>query len=131
MKVAFATSTGVAVDLNFRSARDFTVWNIEPGESCYVTTVTVDASPDDPEGGIIARADALAGCTMVFTREINGPAAAKLVARSIQPLKTGDESSVEGIIGKLEKVLRGTPPPWLKKMRIRDTLCDEDGHVWR
>lgn len=114
MKVAFATSTGVAVDLTFRSARNFTVWNIAPGESCYVTTVSVDERPEDAEGRMVARAEALAGCDLVFSKEISGPAAAKLVARSIQPLKTGDGRSVEDLIGRLEKVLRETPPPWLQ-----------------
>ena len=47
--------------------------------------------------------------------QIGGPAAAKLVARKIHPLKTGAEIPVAEAIAKLQGVLKGTPPPWLRK----------------
>ena len=70
---------------------------------------------DDEEDRITARASAVAGCAIVYTVEIGGPAAAKLVARRIHPLKTGAPIPIEAAVERLQGVLRGTPPPWLRK----------------
>lgn len=70
---------------------------------------------EDEEDRIAARAEAIVGCTLVYTMQIGGPAAAKLVARHIHPMKTGMEVPIEAAVEKLQEVLRGKPPPWLRK----------------
>jgi nitrogen fixation protein NifX len=52
---------------------------------------------------------------IVYTVQVGGPAAAKLVAQRIHPLKTGAELPISDAIARLQTVLRGTPPPWLRK----------------
>ncbi|HEX7598132.1 MAG TPA: hypothetical protein VF518_07945, partial [Polyangia bacterium] len=47
--------------------------------------------------------------------QIGGPAAAKLVARQIHPLKTAEDSPIASVVERLQGVLRGAPPPWLRK----------------
>jgi len=115
MKVAFSSSTGVDIDLNFRKTKSFTIWDIGPQESFYVNTISIAQEPETEERRIAVRADALAHCAIVCSSEINGPAAAKLVSRNIHPMKTGPATPVETIIGKLQRVLSGTPPPWIRK----------------
>ena len=61
------------------------------------------------------RTAAIAGCAIVYTVQIGGPAAAKLVARRIHPMKTATELPIAELVAKLQEVLRGTPPPWLRK----------------
>ena len=41
-----------------------------------------------------ARANAIAGCAIVYTVQVGGPAAAKLVARRIHPMKTVTEIAI-------------------------------------
>jgi nitrogen fixation protein NifX len=120
MKVAFSSSTGIDIDENFRKTQSFSVWDIGPQEAFYVNTISVESAPATEESRISARADALAHCSIVCSREINGPAAAKLVARNIHPMKTGTNIPIEDIIGKLQQVLRGNPPPWIQKAQLRD-----------
>ncbi len=69
----------------------------------------------DEEDRIAARASAIADCAIVCTVQIGGPAAAKLVARRIHPMKTGTPVPIAEVVSKLQEVLRGTPPPWLRK----------------
>jgi len=102
MNVAFATSSGAMVDGNFRKTDSFSVWDIGPDESYYVTTINIKADADNEDDRIAARAEALKGCAIVCAMQICGPAAAKLVARNIHPMKTGDYIAVEEIIGKLQ-----------------------------
>jgi nitrogen fixation protein NifX len=120
MKVAFSSSTGIAIDENFRKTRGFSIWDIGPREAFYVTTVSIRSEPGSEEGRIAARADALAHCAIVCSREMSGPAAAKLVARNVHPMKTGSNVPVEDIIGKIQAVLRGNAPPWIRKAQTRD-----------
>jgi nitrogen fixation protein NifX len=122
MRVAFSTSTGVAIDKNFLKTKSFTIWDIGPEEACYVQTLTIDNDAGNGEKRIAARADALSDCAIVCARQINGPAAAKLVARCIHPMKTGSSIPVEEIIGKLQQVLRENPPPWIRKAQLGDTM---------
>lgn len=120
MKVAFSSSTGVAIDENFRKTKSFTIWDIGPQEAFYVNTIAIGTDPSTEESRIAVRADALAHCSIVCSSEINGPAAAKLVSRGIHPMKTGSNIPVEDIIGKLQKVLQGSPPPWIRKAQLRE-----------
>jgi nitrogen fixation protein NifX len=77
----------------------------------------VDAitSAEDEEDRILARATAIAGCAIVYTQQIGGPAAAKLVARRIHPMKTQEALPVAEVVARLQEVLRGRPPPWLRR----------------
>jgi len=124
MKVAFTTSTGVEVDQNFRKTTSFTIWDVGPDEAYYVTTVRIaDDTTGCEDDRIATRVRALSGCSIVCAREINGPAAAKLAARSIHPMRTGVPTSVEEIISRLKNVLRGTPAPWIRKAQTVDTFA--------
>lgn len=122
MKVAFTTSTGVEVDQNFRKSTSYTVWDVGPDEAYYVTTVRITDDGGCEDDRIAIRVKALSGCSIVCAREINGPAAAKLAAGSIHPLKTGVPTPVEDIIDQLKSVLRGTPAPWIRKAQIGNDL---------
>lgn len=115
MKVAFTSTTGEMIDQHFGMAESFFIWEVGPEESHYVETVQVGKSEDDEEDKIASRVAALTDCAIVYTMQIGGPAAAKVVSRKIHPMKTGRETSVGEIVEKLQEVLRGNPPPWLRK----------------
>lgn len=115
MRIAFTSSDGVTIDQHFGMTRDFRIWEVGADAAAEVDTVTALPSSEDEEDKIAARASAVAGCAIVYTVAIGGPAAAKLVARKIHPLKTGAEIPIAEVIAKLQEVLRGTPPPWLRK----------------
>jgi nitrogen fixation protein NifX len=115
MRVAFTSTDGKQVDEHFGMTSEFHVWEIGPDEARFVEKVTAITSAADEEDRIAARASAVAGCALVYTMQIGGPAAAKLVTRRIHPLKTGNPTPIEELVGKLQQVLRGKPPPWLRK----------------
>lgn len=135
MKVAFTTSSGAIVDGNFRKSDSFSIWDIGPYESYYVTTVNIKADDVYEDDRIAARAEALKECAIVCATQICGPAAAKLVARNIHPMKTGNFIAVEEIIARLQDVLKGTPAPWIRKAQIKDVSANDldfaqGDHVW-
>jgi len=115
MKVAFTSSTGEIIDQHFGQCQNFQIWEIGPDEAKQVATIGSISQDGDEEDRISARANALADCAIVYTMQIGGPAAAKLVAKKIHPMKTNTEVPVAEIVGKLQEVLQGNPPPWLRK----------------
>jgi nitrogen fixation protein NifX len=120
MKVAFTSSTGELIDQHFGQCRSFHIWEIGPDEASPAAVISGISAEGDEEDRISARANALAECAIVYTMQIGGPAAAKLVARKIHPMKTNVEVPVTEVAGKLQEVLRGNPPPWLKKAMNKD-----------
>ena len=115
MKVAFTSSDGRTIDQHFGMTRDFSIWEVGPEAARELGKVSALATSEDEEDRIAARANAIAGCAIVYTVQIGGPAAAKLVARKIHPMKTATLVPIAEVVAKLQGVLRGTPPPWLRK----------------
>ncbi len=120
MKIAFTSSTGEMIDQHFGMADCFQVWEVGAEEAGFVETVTVGTTGPDEEDRIAARALLLAGCAIVYTMQIGGPAAAKLVARKIHPMKTNTPVSLPETVARLQEVLRNNPPPWLRKAMNKD-----------
>jgi len=120
MKVAFTSSSGEMIDQHFGQCQNFHIWEIGPDEAHPVATISGISAEGDEEDRITARGNALADCAIVYTMQIGGPAAAKLVARKIHPMKTNSEVPVAEIVGRLQEVLKGNPPPWLKKAMNKD-----------
>jgi nitrogen fixation protein NifX len=115
MRIAFTSSDGKTVDQHFGQAGCFYVYEVGADTAELVGKVSALASGEDEEDRIAARASAVAGCAIVYTVAIGGPAAAKLVAKRIHPMKTGRELPITEVVQKLQEVLKGTPPPWLRK----------------
>lgn len=115
MKVAFTSSDGKTVDEHFGMTGEYWIWEVGPDRAELLTRVSPLVTEGDEEDRTAARANAVSGCAIVYTVQIGGPAAAKLVARRIHPLKTGAQVPIPELLAKLQQILRGSPPPWLRK----------------
>lgn len=115
MKIAFTSSTGELIDQHFGQCQNFFIWEVGTDKAEYLTTISAITAATDEEDRIQARASAIAECAIVYTMQIGGPAAAKLVAQKIHPMKTNTEVGIKETVAKLQEVLQGNPPPWLRK----------------
>ena len=122
MKIAFTTSDGSMIDQHFGQCESFQIWEIGPDQASFLESVTTEAHGSDEEDRIAARAKILSDCAIVYTMQIGGPAAAKLVAQKIHPMKTNAVVSLPETVEKLQEVLRGNPPPWLRKAMNKGQL---------
>jgi len=120
MKIAFTTSSGETIDQHFGQCQSFHIWEVGPDEASFLEAVTVGEHGGDEEDRIAVRAELLSECAIVYTMQIGGPAAAKLVAQKIHPMKTTTEVSLKDTIERFQEVLRGNPPPWLRKAMNSD-----------
>ncbi len=62
------------------------------------------------------RAELIQDCQVLYIASVGGPAAAKIVKLGIHPMKLPGVETITGIIGQLQAVIAGTPPPWLAKV---------------
>ncbi len=115
MKVAFTSKTGEMIDQHFGMTESFSIWEMGPDDAYPIETIQVEKHEGDEEDKIASRVTLLKDCAIVYTMQIGGPAAAKLVSHKIQPMKTTTEVPIAEIVAKLQGVLQGNPPPWLRK----------------
>ena len=120
MKVAFASSDNHHIDQHFGWADKFAIWEVQMDQARFSGMVQVEATGDGVEDKIQTRVDALMDCSIVYVNQIGGPAAAKLVAQKIHPLKSKGEETISQVVEKLQQVLQGNPPPWLRKAMLKD-----------
>ncbi len=128
MKIAFTTSNGETIDQHFGQCQSFHIWEVGADQAGFLETVRVGEHGSDEEDRIAARAQLLSDCAIVYTMQIGGPAAAKLVAQKIHPMKTNCEVSLKETVEKFQEVLRGNPPPWIRKAMNKGQVVafDED-----
>ena len=120
MRVAFASTDKVHVDEHFGRAENFLIWEIGPDAAEFSGMVQVKAEGSDEADRIEARSAALNDCALVYVAEIGGPAAARLVAKRIHPIKSKEREPISKVVEKLQEVLRGSPPPWLRKAMLKN-----------
>lgn len=120
MKVAFASTDKIHVDGHFGKANEFYLWDISSDTAEFSGVLQVNEGNGDAADRIEARSAALADCALVYVAEIGGPAAARLVAKKIHPLKSKDAEPITLVVEKLQQVLQGNPPPWLRKAMLKD-----------
>lgn len=119
MKVAFASTDKIHVDEHFGRARQFYVWEVGADAAALSAVVQVQQDGEDEADRIEARCAGVADCALVYVAQIGGPAAARLVAKKVHPIKIVDQASITDTVDKLQEVLRGNPPPWLRKALLK------------
>lgn len=124
MKVAFASTDKIHVNEHFGRAEEFYIWDVGPDDAEFNGIVQVKTEGDDEADRIEARCSGLAECAVVYVAEIGGPAAARLVAKKIHPIKSKDQAPIKETVEKLQEVLRNSPPPWLRKALLKDKSAE-------
>ncbi len=120
MKVAFASTDKVHVDEHFGRAEQFYIWEVGPDDAEMTGVVQVRSEGDDEADRIEARCAGLDDCALVYVAQIGGPAAARLVQKKIHPIKSKEQEPITDVVAKLQEVLKGCPPPWLRKAMLKN-----------
>jgi nitrogen fixation protein NifX len=115
LKVAFATSDGNAVDQHFGLCCRFDVYEVSADTAELIETRTLEPA-DGEDNKIESRLAAVADCSILHICAIGGSAAARVVKAKVHPVKTAEDTRVTALIERLQSVLAGNPPPWLRKV---------------
>jgi nitrogen fixation protein NifX len=126
MKVAFATTDGINVNEHFGRAGAFAIYEINQDSRHFVEfrrfsdgidRAVVDTREQGQvhEDAVQGKVERLADCKLIYLTEIGGPSAARLVKKGIMPMKVKEPVSIESALVELDKTIRKSPPPWLRK----------------
>jgi nitrogen fixation protein NifX len=123
VRLAIASASGRALDAHFGSAKKFVVYEVSGTDSQFIEMIDfTDSSDESGQHGASAdernsaKIAALKGCQLLLVLAIGAPVAAKVVKAGIHPIKVATSESVSGVIEKVQSMIAGSPPPWLRKL---------------
>jgi nitrogen fixation protein NifX len=122
MKIAIATQDLKTLDAHFAAARNLAVYEVTADGHRLVEAIRFETASgedgmhaDAHDDRITPRIAAIEGCALLFVLAIGGPAAAQVVKRRIHPIKLQHPEPIAHVIARVQAMLKGTPPPWLRK----------------
>jgi nitrogen fixation protein NifX len=117
MKIAFATQDLQRVDAHFGWAKNLAVYEISPEGYNLVEAIQFDGDlkEDGNEDKLSPKIEAIKDCAILYVAAIGGSAAARVVANKIHPIKVNEPQAITELLARLQEVLKGAPPPWLRK----------------
>jgi nitrogen fixation protein NifX len=121
MKVAFATQDLKRVDAHFGWAKNIAIYEISPEDYRFIEAVQFDGDlqEDGNEDKLAPKIEAIKDCAILYVAAIGGSGAARVVAAKIHPMKVPQPEPIAELLDKLRNVLRGVPPPWLRKALLK------------
>ena len=121
MKVAFCTQDMKRVDAHFGWAKNIVIHDVSAVDSRFVEAIQFDGDlqEDGNEDKLAPKLAAIKDCAILYVAAIGGSGAARVVANNIHPIKVQEPEVIDEILVKLQGVLSGTPPPWLRKALLK------------
>jgi nitrogen fixation protein NifX len=117
IRIACASNDAVNVDGHFGSCSQFMIYQVSADEARLIdiraTDIPKGLEVDDKN---MYKAELIRDCQVLYIASVGGPAAAKIVKLGIHPMKLPGIEAIADIIGQLQAVIAGTPPPWLAKV---------------
>lgn len=110
IRVAFATNDNENIDAHFGSAKQFNIYDISKEGFNISTIIKIEEKDTDQTVAI------LKGNDIVYFINIGPIAAAKIINSGIFPIKYKEVVSIEDELAKLVAMLKGNPPPFIKKI---------------
>lgn len=129
IKIAFATQDLHRVDSHFGSAPAIVIYEVGPTAYRFLEAVQFEQvsnqdghhiDDNDSNDRIGAKVQAVTGCAMLFSLAIGGVAAARVVNNRVYPLKLPSAEAITDVIGRVQTMMNGTPPPWMRKLLYND-----------
>lgn len=123
MKIAFATQDKERVDAHFGWAKSIVVYDVTPEGHRFIESFDFGdkLEEDGDEDKLAPKLEAIKDCAILYVAAIGGSGAARVVAMKIHPIKVPQPESIAEILDKLQAVLKGAPPPWLRKALAKDS----------
>lgn len=127
MKVAFATQDLQRVDAHFGWAKNIAIYELSADSYRFIEAVQFegDLQEDGNEDKLAPKLEAIADCAILYVAAIGGSGAARVVALGIHPMKVPQPEPIVDLLEKLQGVLKGTPPPWLRKVLAKESKGEE------
>ncbi len=123
MKVGFATTDNVFINDHFGWAKKIAVYDVTESGFDFIGLREFEEEEDETEK-IDKKIAKLRDLKIIFVESIGGTAAAKVVSSGIHPVKSKPGDKIVNILENLREVLSKNPPPWLKKIIMKEKTAN-------
>ncbi len=120
MKVGFATSDNILINDHFGWAKNFAVYEINQNGFRFLENRYFEEEIEELNK-IDKKIEGLNDLKIIFVESIGGAAAARVVKSGIHPVKSKPNDKIEAVMEELQAVLSKNPPPWLKKIILKES----------
>lgn len=125
MRVAFASDDRTTLADHLAKAAVFLVYEISPTGFALEREIPRPADDDPEKSRILRLIDLLEGPDLVYAGHIGPQAVATLTRRRVHPLLAPAGTPLAELCTRLQAVLAGNPPPWLRRL-TRERGADAD-----
>jgi nitrogen fixation protein NifX len=116
MNIAFASSTGDAVDQHFGWSKNFYLYEVDKEKATLLDVIDATTDIEDEHEKLSYKIGVLEEADIMYCTQI-GPKASKMVqAAGIHPVRVAEGEKMENAIGQLHSMLAENPPMWLLRI---------------
>lgn len=125
VKIAFASNDRRLVNQHFGAAEAFAIFEMSATDTRLVEVAEfIETAMDGHEGKLAAKIELLNGCAAVYCNAAGASAIQQLLAKGIQPMRVDEGSTIDGLLGCLQKNMQSEPPAWLAKHLKKQESAD-------
>lgn len=115
VRVAVASNSGEQLNGHFGSCIRYLIYQVNT-RTMQLIDIRSALQADFSDDRNAYRADLIADCDVGYFVSVGGPAAAKVIKAGVYPIKEINGGDAREVLSKLQKVMAGSPPPWLAKI---------------
>lgn len=115
IRIAVASNSEEQLNGHFGSCIRYLIYQMSPDELKLIDARSALAA-DFSDDKNLFRANLIEDCDIGYFVSVGGPAAAKVIRAGVYPIKEIAGGDAREVLGRLQKVMAGTPPPWLAKI---------------
>ncbi len=116
MNIAFASSTGEAVDQHFGWSKNFYLYRVDKEKATLLDVIDATTDIEDEHEKLSYKIGVLEEADIMYCTQI-GPKASKMVqAAGIHPVRVAEGERMENAIRQLHSMLAENPPMWLLRI---------------
>ena len=121
MKIGFATTDNILINDHFGWAKNFAIYEINQEGFNFLENRHFEEDEIEELNKIDKKIEGLKDLKIIFVESIGGTAAARVVKSGIHPVKSKPNDKIEAVMEELQAVLSKNPPPWLKKIILKES----------
>ncbi len=116
MNIAFASSTGEAIDQHFGWSKNFYLYRVDKESSELLGIIDATTDIEDEHEKLSYKIDTIEDADIMYCTQI-GPKASKMVqAAGIHPVRVAEGEQLSNAISQLQAMLADNPPMWLLRI---------------
>ncbi|HHH37047.1 MAG TPA: hypothetical protein ENK77_00335 [Epsilonproteobacteria bacterium] len=122
MNIAFASSSGEAVDQHFGWSKRFYLYQVDEYSSSFLKVIDSSEEPEEEKAKLNYKIGTIEDADIMYCTQI-GPTASKMVqSAGIHPVRVKEGEKLEEAIKQLQEMLSGNPPIWLLRIAHKSNI---------